>query len=222
MRRLTVVLSGFGSYEGVAVNPSRRVVEEMERRGLPEVEGVRIDVHGVLLPVSFAKAWPVLCESIERFHPDIVVATGLKRRARAVELERCATNLMDASRPDADNMSPRSTPVRDEGPAAYWTRLPLRSILRDFAGEGIAATLSSDAGTFVCNSLFYQLLDWARFRGRVLAGFVSLPPVPEGEGAVAGSTAAGLPVDVQVQACVDVVARTVEYFLAEQDATGRD
>ena len=86
MRRLTVVLSGFGSYEGVAVNPSRRVVEEMERRCLPAAEGVRLDVHGVLLPVSFAKAWPVLCESIERFHPLIAVAPGLKRRARAVQL----------------------------------------------------------------------------------------------------------------------------------------
>ena len=33
--------------------------------------------------------------------------------------------------------------------------------LKAFAGHGIAATLSSDAGTYVCNSLFYNLLNWA-------------------------------------------------------------
>ena len=211
MRRLTVVVSGFDPYEGVEVNPSRRVVETLSRQGIPSDGGAECEIHGVVLPVSFSKAWPGLRGAIEAHHPDIVVATGLKRRARAVELERCATNMMDAVRPDADNMSPRGTPVRDEGPAAYWTRLPLRSILRDFSTDGIASTLSSDAGTFVCNSLFYQLLDWAGGQNRVLAGFVSLPPV-----APAGVGDGGLALDVQMRACADVIVRTGEYFLAAE------
>ena len=67
---------------------------------------------------------------------------------------------MDAIKPDADNVIPRREPIDPNGPAAYWTRLPLRSILNDFTDDSIPATLSSDAGTFVCNSLFYNLLNW--------------------------------------------------------------
>ena len=90
-------------------------------------------------------------------------------------LERCATNLMDTAKPDADNVTPRREPIDPDGPAAYWTRLPLRSILNDFADDSIPATLSSDAGTFVCNSLFYNLLNWTATQERVLGGFVSFP-----------------------------------------------
>lgn len=70
-----------------------------------------------------------------------------------------------------DNVIPPRRPIDPEGPAAYWTRLPLRSILHDFAKHEIPAALSSDAGTFVCNSLFYHLLNWsAGQERRILSG----------------------------------------------------
>ena len=112
-------------------------------------------------------------------------------------LERCATNLMDAIKPDADNVIPRREPIDPNGPAAYWTRLPLRSILNDFTDDSIPATLSSDAGTFVCNSLFYNLLNWTATQERVLGGFVSFPPVVP-----AHSSQHGLPLDQQIAAGV--------------------
>ena len=64
-------------------------------------------------------------------------------------------------------------PIAPGRPAAYWTRLPLRAILGEFTHDSIPATLSSDAGTFVCNSLFYNLLNWASAQDKVLAGFTT-------------------------------------------------
>lgn len=122
-------------------------------------------------------------------------------------LERCATNLMDAIKPDADNVIPRREPIDPNGPAAYWTRLPLRSILNDFTDDSIPATLSSDAGTFVCNSLFYNLLNWTATRagaGRIR----QLPPVVP-----AHSSQHGLPLDQQIAAGRDVVREAVRYYL---------
>ena len=54
-----------------------------------------------------------------------MIATGLKHAAHSVAMERCATNLMNAARPDADNALPRFEPIIKDGPAAYWTRLPV-------------------------------------------------------------------------------------------------
>ncbi|OZG63028.1 peptidase C15 [Bifidobacterium lemurum] len=214
MKQLNVVICGFDHYDGVSVNPSYEVPKALADQGLGDIGAlgdVNVAIHTVGLPVSFANAWPLLLESIEAVHADIIIATGLKHAARGVMLERCATNLMDAAKPDIDNMTPTREPIDPDGPAAYWTRLPLRSIMRDFARDGIPATLSSDAGTFVCNSLFYNLLNWTSGQERVLSGFVSFPQVSET--GVVGVGRRGLPLERQIDAGRDVVRETIGYYL---------
>ncbi|NMM94533.1 pyroglutamyl-peptidase I [Bifidobacterium oedipodis] len=215
MRELTVVISGFDHYDDVTVNPAVEVPKALAEQGLGNLLGpddtseqVSVTIHAVSIPVSFAKAWPTLLEAIEATHPNIVIATGLKHAAHSVMLERCATNLMDTAKPDADNMIPQREPIDANGPAAYWTRLPLRAILKDFTDDGVPASLSSDAGTFVCNSLFYNLLNWASTQDHVLAGFVSFPMVGP-----AHSAQHTLPLDQQIAAGRDVVRETVRYYL---------
>ncbi|MFT8704583.1 pyroglutamyl-peptidase I [Bifidobacterium aquikefiricola] len=223
MERFSVIVSGFDRYESVDVNPSREVPEALESQGLilgskSETNSTsaldddvsldcEISIHSVMLPVSFTNAWPTLKSAIDKYHPDIVIATGLKHAARGIALERCATNLMDAARPDADNVKPRKIAIVEEGPAAYWTRLPLRSILEDFSAHSIPATLSSDAGTYVCNSLFYHLLNWTSHQRKVLSGFVSFPLVNEH-----GGNLYGLPLKQQIAAGRDVVKESLRYF----------
>ena len=218
MQQINIVISGFTPYDGIDVNPAvlvpaaiaKQWADPAQSQAISDdlLQDIGIGVTHVTLPVSFANAWPTLLESIKRVKPDIVIATGLKRTSRGILLERCATNLMDAARPDADNVIPPRRPINPEGPAAYWTRLPLRSILRDFAKHEIPATLSSDAGTFVCNSLFYHLLDWsAAQEKRILSGFVSLPIVNE------RPHERGLSIGQQTAAVNDVLRETVRYFL---------
>lgn len=219
MQQINIVISGFDPYEGVDVNPAMLVPQALAERwrdpsadeaGCDDLlQDVDVAISTVMLPVSFANAWPALLDTIEKAQPDIIIATGLERSSRGILLERCATNLMDAAKPDADNVIPSRRPINPEGPAAYWTRLPLRSILKDFAKHEIPATLSSDAGTFVCNSLFYHLLDWsARQDRRILSGFVSLPIVNEQP-----HPQHGLPLAQQIAAGRDVIRETVRYHL---------
>ncbi|NEG54992.1 pyroglutamyl-peptidase I [Bifidobacterium platyrrhinorum] len=207
MQQLSVVISGFDHYEDVRVNPSSEVPRILAEQGVDGLDDVDLTIHAVSLPVSFAKAWPTLLGTIEETRPNIVIATGLKHAARGVMLERCATNLMDAAKPDVDNVTPRRAPIDPDGPGAYWTRLPLRAILADFSRDAIPATLSSDAGTFVCNSLFYNLLNWAHGQEKVLAGFVSLPLINESP-----HPQHGLPLRQLVAAGGDVVREAVRYY----------
>ncbi|MEK0306142.1 pyroglutamyl-peptidase I [Bifidobacterium favimelis] len=218
MQELKVIVTGYDHYEGVDVNPSYEVPRALAEGGAgrPDrgradaqevLDGVDLEIKAVSLPVSFARAWPILHGVIEDVKPDIVIATGLKHKARGIAMERCAVNLKEVS-DDRDEGDLVREPVNPGGPAAYWTRLPLRAILHDFAHSGIPATLSSDAGTYVCNALFYSLLDWASSHPTVLAGFVSLPLV--NESAQAGC---GLPLAQQVRAGQEVVRETARYYL---------
>ena len=109
---------------------------------------------------------------------------------------------------DADNKVPSHHVINAAGPAAYWTGLPLNAILGAFAADEIPASLSSNAGTFVCNALFYKLQDWASRQGRTLSGFVNLPPVDERE-----HSQHGLTLDQQIRAGRDVIRETARYYV---------
>ena len=188
MQQINIVISGFTPYEGIDVNPAvlvpaavaKQWADPAQSQAISEelLQDIAVTVTNVTLPVSFAKAWPTLLE------------------------------VMDAAKPDADNVIPPRRPIDPEGPAAYWTRLPLRSILHDFAKHEIPAALSSDAGTFVCNSLFYHLLNWsAGQERRILSGFVSLPIVN------GRPHERGLSIEQQTAAVDDVLRESVRYFL---------
>ncbi|MDF7640396.1 pyroglutamyl-peptidase I [Bifidobacterium sp. ESL0784] len=226
MEHLNVVISGFDPYEGIENNPSHVVPHALAEEGLGATSAlesddllrdVDISINAVDLPVNVEQCWPQLKETLEAMHPDIVIATGLKAAARGILLERCANNIIDTSRTTISGEqtglpveAPEASrkPIDSNGPAAFWTRLPLRSILDDFAREEIPSALSSDAGTFVCNSLFYNLMKWAASQQKVLSGFVSLPIINEEPHPQHGLTRAQ-----QVEACRVVVRQTARYFL---------
>lgn len=221
MEHIRVIVAGYDHYEGVDLNPSYQVPQALAHQGMEgleltdsqlddPLEGVDVDITAVTMPVSFARAWPILHQAIEETTPDIVIATGLKRVARGISMERCAVNIKEVSVDclcEGAHPGRQREPVDPDGPAAYWTRLPLRAILQEFGRSGIPATLSSDAGTYVCNALFYRLLEWASKHQDVLAGFVSLPMINETE-----PQGCGLPLDQQIRAVQKVVSETVRYY----------
>ena len=98
------------------------------------------------------------------------------------------------------------TRIVDNGPAAYWTGLPLKAVSKRFAQHDIPVTFSSDAGTFVCNSLFYELLDWTAHHEHAYAGFVSFPHVDKPVGYTKG-----MKLDLMVDAARDIITTALEY-----------
>jgi pyroglutamyl-peptidase len=69
--------------------------------------------------------------------------------------------------------------VRD-GPAAYLSTLPIKACVAEMRKAGLPAVVSNTAGTFVCNNVFYALMDMAaRHPIPMRAGFLHIPYVPE-------------------------------------------
>jgi pyroglutamyl-peptidase len=64
-------------------------------------------------------------------------------------------------------------PVLPGGPAERTTRLPKEQILQGLQDLEISAGASDDPGRYVCNNLFYRILDAAG--PGVVAGFIHLP-----------------------------------------------
>ena len=96
MKQINVVISGFGPYADLSVNPSYEVPLALEQYSSQELdlpEDVRVNIKSVMLPISFANAWPQLLEMINAQDADIVIATGVKHTNPAII---CFLELLDA------------------------------------------------------------------------------------------------------------------------------
>ena len=82
--------------------------------------------------------------------------------------------------PDNAGFQPQDEPVRCEAPAAYFTTVPVKAIVAAMREAGVPCHLSYTAGTYVCNSTMYELLDLCatRYPG-VLGGFIHVPYATE-------------------------------------------
>ena len=84
----------------------------------------------------------------------------------------------DARIPDNAGAQPLDQPIVAEGPAAYFSTLPVKAMVQAIRAAGVPAELSHTAGTYVCNHLMYGILHHLR-DSHTRAGFVHVPYASE-------------------------------------------
>ncbi len=198
MTRKTILLTAFEPFGGETVNPTVRILERVTKP-----DGARLE--RLVLPVVFGRSLEVLESALEEAKPDVVIALGQAGGRSLISLERLAINLNDARIPDNDGNQPIDTPVAPDGPAAYFSTLPLKRMLRALLDDGIPADLSQTAGTFVCNHVMYGLLHLLSNRyPTARGGFIHVPFLPE-QAAEHGAPSLGLGLMVRaVERCLAV------------------
>lgn len=172
----TILLTGFEPFNKASINPSWEAVKELKgwRNGEFAVE-VR------QLPCVFGLANRVMAGLLEELKPDVVIATGQAGGRPELSVERVAINVDDASIEDNDGQQPVDAAIVEGGPAAYFSTLPIKAIVREMRERGLRAGVSQTAGTFVCNHVFYGLLHNTA-DSPVRAGFIHVPFLPEQAG----------------------------------------
>lgn len=169
----TVLLTGFEPFDNDLVNPSWEAARQLD--GVQLGEGARIVAH--CLPCAFATAGEHLARLISELNPAMVIATGLAPGRSEMSIERVAININDARIPDNLGQQPIDTPVVADGPAAYFSTLPIKAMVKALRDAGVAAAVSQTAGTFVCNQVFY-LLQHRLVEAGVRSGFIHVPSSP--------------------------------------------
>ena len=174
-----VLLTGFEAFgddpSGQGLNPSALVARALH--------GKRIAGHRVVasvLPCVFGQSVTTLKALVLAHRPVLVVCVGQAGGRAGISIERIAVNLDDAPLPDNAGQMVRNTPVVASGPAAYFSTLPVQAMLAALQSTGTPCELSSSAGHFVCNHVFYALMHLlAKKKSAVRGGFVHVPYLPE-------------------------------------------
>ena len=171
---MKILVTGFDPFGGEKVNPALEAVKSLPS----EIHGA--EVHWVAIPTVFYQSAEVLEAEINRYHPDAVLCIGQAGGRASLTPERVAINQDDARILDNDGNQPIDTPIRLDGQAAYFSTLPIKAMVQEIKEEGLPATVSNTAGTFVCNHLIYQALYLADKKfPHMRAGFMHIPYMTE-------------------------------------------
>jgi pyroglutamyl-peptidase len=169
----TVLLTGFEPFNQASINPAWEAV-----RALKGWRGDGFAVEVLQLPCVFGLARRVIAGAVDELRPDLVIAVGQAGGRAGISVERLAINVDDAPILDNRGQQPVDQAIVPGGPAAYFSTLPIKAIVRAMRERGIDAGVSQSAGTFVCNHVFYGLMH--HLDGKpVKAGFIHVPFLPE-------------------------------------------
>ena len=175
---LTILVTGFGPFPGAAFNPTGPLTQRVTRARRPALADVKIVTH--IFPTSYAAVDRELPTLIAKHKPDALLMFGLAPRARGLRVETRARNVL-ALLPDAGGASLGRGAIAVRGPASMNLRTPARPLLAAFRGLRLRATLSRDAGRYLCNYLCWRVVEMvSEGTGPRLASFIHVPPVRRG------------------------------------------
>lgn len=170
----TILLTGFEPFGGESINPSWEAVKQLA--GM-EIDGYQVVVRQ--LSCTFALAGDELDALIDKYQPSIVLNVGQAAGRNTISVEKIAINWVDARIPDNSGQQPIDEPIVSSAPDAYFTNLPLKGLVNRLNSDGIPASISYSAGTFVCNYIFYRLMHKiATDNLATYGGFIHIPLLP--------------------------------------------
>ena len=167
-----LLITGFDPFGTASHNPSWEAVQRLPDR----IGDYRLWKLGI--PTIFGKAAAEVLKAAEELEPDGILCVGLVAGRDAVTPERIAVNIRDARIPDNCGFQSQSERIDPEGPAAYFTTVPVETMAQAIRDTGIPGAVSNTAGTYVCNDVLYTLLrNYAGTAVRV--GFIHVPQLPD-------------------------------------------
>ncbi|WP_298046284.1 pyroglutamyl-peptidase I [uncultured Cardiobacterium sp.] len=171
-----LLITGFQPFDGESVNPALEVAKGLQGKTINGYEVIAREI-----PVVRFEALKAVQAAIEELQPNAVITIGQAGGRPDITVERVGINIDDFRIPDNKGNQPIDEPVVTGGPVAYWATLPIKKMVANVKAQGIPASVSNSAGTYVCNHLLYGLLHYLTTQGKTIipAGFIHIPYLPE-------------------------------------------
>ena len=147
---MKILITGFEPFGSRKTNNSWEVAKAFRNRD---------EIKVLQLPVSFSRSHCLVIDQIEKQCYDIVLMLGETSSTNDyLRLERVAINLKDSINTDNDEVIADEEILVEDASPAYFTKFPLKKIVAKLKESGYPAKVSNSAGTFVCNSLYFNIL----------------------------------------------------------------
>ena len=166
---MRLAITGFGPFPGAPINPTSILIDilrtKFPRRGA---------IHHIF-ETTYADVDARLAEFDDQAS---VICFGLHAKIGGFQIETTARNLTRAKRPDAAGVHAEDSKIAPDAPDEIRTELPADAIARAAAQTGAVVSLSTNAGGYLCNYLYFHLLQ-RRAAGERRVLFVHAPMASE-------------------------------------------
>jgi pyroglutamyl-peptidase len=171
MTKPALLVTGFGPFPGVPVNPSERLARRVA--SLPRLRR-SLGAQPCLLVLRTAyEAIPAQLEPALREAPAAILMFGVAKRARRVRVEVRARNRASRLFPDASGHVARRLTLEAGGPDERRCR-EAEKMLAGLRRSGLRVVRSQDAGRYLCNAAYFRAL-----REEIPVVFLHIPPLPD-------------------------------------------
>ena len=169
---MKILITGFGAFPGAPFNPTTALVARVA--GAARRRGVACVAH--VFQTRYAAIDRQLPALIATHRPDVVLMFGLAADRKQVCIETLAHNRLAALSPDAAGAAPQRAVIAPSAAPRRRGRAPFEQLLAAARASGTATALSTDAGDYLCNYVYWHALGAAaKPRGPRLAVFVHVP-----------------------------------------------
>ncbi|WP_299480945.1 pyroglutamyl-peptidase I [uncultured Roseibium sp.] len=169
----TILVTGFTPFPGAPVNPTEQLMRRLSKRLGKHQTGVEFVFE--VLPTTWAGRQEVTSKLREELRPDAIVHFGVDGTRRTLNVETRAVNRATRIRTDADGKAPTRPELAPGNERARSATLPARALLQAAKTAGVPSTLSSNAGTYLCNATL-----WDTIGSSVPCIFIHVPSLPKG------------------------------------------
>lgn len=150
MNKKRFLICGFEPFGHRNINNSWEVAKRFQ--DIPNIDILK-------LPVSFRKAHRVIIDALADRQYDLILMLGETGfTTDYVRLERLAINYKDSVNPDNDGVVADDEELVAGAPKAYFTTFPVKKVAALLKEQGHKVKVTNSTGTFVCNSLYYNIL----------------------------------------------------------------
>jgi pyroglutamyl-peptidase len=175
---LTVLITGFGPFPAAPFNPTEPLVQRLGARRRPAFADVQRSTH--VFRTSYAAVDAELPALISRHAPDVLLLFGLAARTPYLRIETQARNAVSVLVPDAGGRMRRAANIQAGRAAAIAGRAPFQKLVAAARAARVPARLSRNAGSYLCNYLYWRGIE-AKARNKTpLVVFVHVPRVARG------------------------------------------
>lgn len=177
-RTLHVYVTGFGPFGKVVDNPTSVLCKKLHSRresfARHGIHFVGIDITEVSAEAADRKAASIIEAMRGQPGPACILHMGVAVGIPKLHLESRAVNLANFVIPDVRGWVAQNVEIVPGGPRHAFTALPLAELMCELRDAGVDCDVSSSAGSYICNYIYYASLTQASAVG-VPVLFVHVP-----------------------------------------------
>ncbi|MBV9555846.1 MAG: pyroglutamyl-peptidase I, partial [Pseudolabrys sp.] len=136
--------------------------------------GTRLKIVTHVFETSYNAVDHDLPALVKKHKPDALLMFGLATRRRKLSIETVARNSLGRT-PDAGGHIPRAVKIATGGPPTLPMAAPAHALLAAARTAKVPASISRNAGNYLCNYLCWQATQMTAPKGLRYAAFIHVP-----------------------------------------------